>query len=243
MINMVGLGSMTFSLSALVIAFTCLFYTLVMRKKVRLKNRLFLTFVIIVIVDSLAVMCAEPLQISGLDENLKLILFDVLQFIYYITHFAIAPFFALYICLVCNVSYRFSKRVQLYLVLPFYILELLVLSNPITHVVYTYDSNLVLHRGFGAYLAYIQAAFYVLFALVALFLYWNTLNNLKKIALVYFFVIIICGTLIQMVFIDIKIELLCEAIGLMGLMVVVENDDDRHDMATGAYTEALFPVI
>ena len=79
MINMVGLGSMTFSLSALVIAFTCLFYTLVMRKKVRLKNRLFLTFVIIVIVDSLAVMCAEPLQISGLDENLKLILFDVLH--------------------------------------------------------------------------------------------------------------------------------------------------------------------
>jgi len=240
MINMAGLGSMTFSLAALIIAFTCLFYTLVMRKKVRLKNRLFLTFIIIVIVDSLAVMCAEPLQISGLDENLKLILFDVLQFIYYITHFAIAPFFALYICLVCNVSYRFSKRVQLYLVLPFYILELLVLSNPITHVVYTYDKNLVLHRGIGAYLAFIQAAFYVLFAIVALLLYWNTLNNLKKIALVYFFVIIIAGTLIQMLFIDIKIELLCEAIGLMGLMVVVENDDDRHDMATGAYNRSAF---
>ena len=240
MVGVADLGSVSFNLAALIIAFTCLFYTLVMRKRVRLKNQLFLSFIIIVIVDSMVVISAEPLSASGLDFHIKLILFDVLQFIYYFTHFAIAPLFALYICLVCNVSYRFTKKVQLYLVLPFYILEFLVLTNPLTHFVYRYDENLILHRGVGTYLAYLQAAFYILFAIVALFLYWNTLNNLKKIALVYFFVIIIGGTLLQMIFIEIKIELLCEAIGLMGLMIVVENDDDRHDMATGAFNRNAF---
>ncbi len=233
-------GSFTFNLAALIIAVTCLFYTLVMRKKVRLKNKLFLSFIIIVIINSAVVMISEPLSNSGLSVDLKYALFNVLQFAYYITHFAIAPFFALYICLVCNVSYRFSRVVQFYLVLPFYILELLVLTNPLTHFVYHYDRDLTFHRGWGAYLAYLEAAFYVLFSIVAMLLYWNVLNNLKKIALVYFFVIISAGTLIQMFFIDIKCELLCEAIGLMGLMIVVENDDDRHDTGTGAYNRSAF---
>ncbi|MBR1642778.1 MAG: EAL domain-containing protein [Butyrivibrio sp.] len=177
---------------------------------------------------------------SGLAVSSKLILANALQFIYYFTHYAIAPFFAMYIILVCNVSYRFPKRARFFLILPFYILELFVLINPFTHLVYTYDINLNLHRHFGVYLAYIQAAFYILFAIVALLLYWNTLNRLKKIALLYFFFIVVVGTLIQMVFIDIKCELMCEAIGFMGIMIVLENDDDRLDTPTGAFNRNAF---
>ena len=240
MINLKGIESVTFNLAALIIAITCLFYTLVMRKKMRLKNKLFLSFIIIVMINSLTVMSAEPLAASGLDQNVKHILFVVLQFLYFFTHFAIAPLFALYICLVCNVTYRFPRKAQFFIVLPFYILELLVITNPFTHFVYTYDLDLTFHRGPGVYIAYVQAAFYVMFSIVALFLYWNTLNRLKKIALVYFFFLVIVGTIIQMLFIEIKCELLCEAIGLMGLMIVLENDDDRHDMATGAYNRNAF---
>ncbi len=240
MINVEGIGSITFNLSAVIIAVTCLFYTLVMRRKTRLKNRLFIANLLIVLVDAIAVICGELMHGSGLSLDIKLVLVDVLQFIYYITHYAIAPIFALYIILVCNVSYRFPKRAQFFIVLPFYILELLVLINPFTHLVYSYDENLVLHRHFGVYLAYVQAAFYLLFAIVALLLYWNTLNSLKKIALIYFFTIVIAGTLIQMVFVGIKCELMCEAIGLMGIMIVLENDDDRMDLPTGAFNRNAF---
>ncbi len=232
---------MTFNIAALIIAITCLFYSLVMNKRTRLKSKLFISFIVIVMVDAVTVIVANPIiQSEFLSRDIRLILINVLQFIYFFTHFAIAPFFALYICLVCNVSYRFSKRSQVLLVLPFYLLEVLVLSNPITHIVYTYDRNFVLHRGPGVYVAYIQAAFYVLFAIVALFLYWNSINDMKKVSLVYFFVVVIAGTLIQFFFIDIKCELMCEAIGLVGLMIVVENDDDRHDMPSGAYNRNAF---
>ncbi len=240
MTNMEGIGSVTFNLSAVIIAITCLFYTLVMRRKQRLKNKLFIANVVIVLIDAIAVIGGQLVTVGGLSHEIKLVLVDVLQFIYYITHYAIAPFFALYIILVCNVSYRFSRRAQFFIVLPFYILEVMVLSNPITHIVYSYDDNLVLHRHFGVYLAYIQAAFYLLFAIVALFLYWNTLNRLKKIALVYFFIIVIAGTMIQFVLMNVKCELMCEAIGLMGIMIVLENDDDRMDIPTGAFNRNAF---
>ena len=240
MINVEGIGSITFNLSAVIIAITCIFYSLVMRRKTRLKNRLFLANLVIVLVDAVTVIVGELVHSGGLGPEVKLVLVDVLQFIYYITHYAIAPFFALYIILVCNVSYRFSKKAQFFIVLPFYILEFMVLTNPLTHLVYQYDENIVLHRHFGVYLAYIQAAFYLLFAIVALLLYWNTLNSLKKIALIYFFIIVIAGTLIQLFFIGIKCELMCEAIGLMGIMIVLENDDDRMDLPSGAFNRNAF---
>jgi signal transduction histidine kinase/CheY-like chemotaxis protein/GGDEF domain-containing protein len=242
MISARGIGSsvITFNLAAMIIAVTCLFYSLVMRRKLRLKNKLFIANIIIVIVNALTVILGDLAMDSGLAVSSKLILANALQFIYYFTHYAIAPFFALYIILVCNVSYRFPERARVILILPFYILEFLVLINPLTHLVYTYDSNLVLHRHMGVYLAYIQAAFYILFAIVALLLYWNTLNRLKKIALLYFFFIVVVGTVIQMAFIDIKCELMCEAIGFMGIMIVLENDDDRLDTPTGAFNRNAF---
>ena len=241
MISSRGIGSViTFNLAAVIIAVTCLFYTLVMRRKLRLKNKLFIANITIVIVNALTVILGYLVLGSGLADSSKLILADALQFIYYFTHYAIAPFFAMYIILVCNVSYRFPKRARVILILPFYVLEFFVLINPLTHLVYTYDSNLVLHRHFGVYLAYIQAAFYILFAIVALLLYWNTLNRLKKIALLYFFFIVVVGTIVQMAFIDIKCELMCEAIGFMGIMIVLENDDDRIDTPTGAFNRNAF---
>ncbi len=236
-----GIGSViTFNLAAVIIGLTCLFYTLVTRRKKRLKNILFIATLIIVIINALTVIGGEMIHTSELAFGSKFIGINVLQFIYYFTHYAIAPFFALYIILVCNVSYRFPDRARFFIVLPFYLLEMLVLLNPLTHFVYSYDQELVLHRKAGVAIAYVEAGFYILFALVALFLYWNTLNGLKKIALVYFIVIVIVGTLVQMVFIDVKCELMCEAIGLMGIMIVLENDDDRLDMPTGAYNRNAF---
>lgn len=240
MVDVSGVGSVTFNLAAIIVAVTCLFYMLVMKKKLRFQNKLFITFIVIVILDSATVISGEFLLSSGLAYELKRTFINGLHFIYYLTHFAIAPMFALYIVMVCNVSYRFSRTARLALAVPFYLLEIIVFTNPLTHFVYRYDSELVYHRGPGVYIAYFQAAFYVLFSIVALYLYWNILKYLKKVTLIYFFVVVIAGTLLQMIVPSINIELLCEAIALMGLMIVIENDDDRLDQPTEAYNRNAF---
>ena len=240
MVDVRGIGSFTFNLAAIIVSVTCLFYTLLMGRNRRFKNKLFIAIVVIVIVDAITVIGADLLILSTLSHDSKLLVLNVLQFIYFFTHFAIAPVFALYIILVCNVSYRFSRIVQLCLALPFYILEVLVITNPFTHFVYIFDDNLKFHRHMGVYVAYVQAGFYLLFSIVALFLYWNILNRMKKIALLYFFVVVIVGTLLQMILSNIQCELMCEAIGLMGIMIVLENDDDMMDMPSGAFNRNAF---
>ncbi len=240
MVDVRGVGSFTFNLAAIIISVTCLFYTLLMGRNRRFKNKLFIAIVVIVIVDAITVIGADLLILSNLSHDSKLLVLNVLQFIYFFTHFAIAPVFALYIIMVCNVSYRFSRIAQLCLALPFYILEVLVITNPFTHFVYIFDDNLKFHRHAGVYIAYVQAGFYLLFSIVALFLYWNILNRMKKIALLYFFVVVIVGTLLQMILSNIQCELMCEAIGLMGIMIVLENDDDMMDMPSGAFNRNAF---
>ena len=233
-------NSITFNLAALLVIITCFFYTLVMKKKIKLKNAMFISLLAIVGIDSLVAIAGEVIVVSELSFNLRLFLLHTQQVIYYSTHFAIPPFFALYIILVCNVSYRFPPYARKLLMSPLIVLELLVFSSPFTGFVYNIDSEFLLHRSWGVYLAYALSAFYMLFATVALFLYWNTLNNLKKLALVYFLSLVLVGTLVQMIVISIKSELICEAIGLMGLMIMLENDDDRLDMTTGAYNRNAF---
>ena len=39
---------------------------------------------------------------------------------------------------------------------------------------------------------------------------------------------------------NIQCELMCEAIGLMGIMIVLENDDDRIDTPSGAFNRNAF---
>ncbi|WP_197027047.1 EAL domain-containing protein [Butyrivibrio sp. MC2021] len=206
-----------------------------MKNRMRGKNKLFLALLIIVAVDAITGIIGEPLTTASLPFATKFILFHLCQFIYFFTHFAIAAIFALYILLVCNVGYRFSKRIRAYIAAPFVFMEIMVATNPIFHMVYSVSKDFVFHREYGVYIAYAVSAFYVLFAIVSLFIYWKNLNHLNRIAVIYFFVVVIVGTVIQMVKFEIRCELMCEAIGLMGLMIMLEDDDEKMDYATKAY--------
>jgi len=119
-------------------------------------------------------------------------------------------------------------------------MELMVAVNPFTNLVYSVDENIVFHRGTGVYIAYFVSAFYVMFSIVAMVLYWNVFNRMKRFAIGYFFILVIAGTLIQMVVFSVRCELMCEAIGLLGLMIMFENDEDRIDISTWGYNRNAF---
>ncbi|SFP92529.1 His Kinase A (phospho-acceptor) domain-containing protein [Butyrivibrio proteoclasticus] len=240
MISAQNIGSITFNLAALVISITCVLYTLMMRTRIKFSNRLFMSLVLIVIIDSLTGILCEVIVYSGLSYGLKLFCFHVFQYLYFFTHFAIAPILALYIIISCGVSFRFTKKVRFLLALPFVLLELMVAVNPFTSLVYSVDENIVFHRGIGVYIAYFVSAFYVLFSIVAMVLYWNVFNRMKRFAIAYFFILVIAGTFIQMIVFSVRCELMCEAIGLLGLMIMFENDEDRIDISTWGYNRNAF---
>ncbi len=240
MLDIEEVGGITFNLAAIVISITCVFYTSIMKSRLRKRSQLFVSICAIVALDALAGILGELVGNATFSYEIRSVLLYIFNFLYFLTHFAIAPMVALYIILICNVQFRFSKRARCLVSIPFVFLELMVLVAPLYNFVFYLDENLIFHRKSGIYVAYGISAFYILFSIVALLLYWKDLTDIKRIAIMYFSVLVISGIMVQMLFIQIRSELMTEAIGFMGFMMMLENDDDRIDASTKAYNRTSY---
>ncbi len=227
---------MSFRAAAAIICITCIFYSTVMRSMTRkkLRDRLFMLMVVITLIDSLTGIITEFVQVSELNYSLKFYIMYAQKYIYYSTHMMLTPLFWLYISVVTDVYYRFKKYTLLIRFFPFIILEIAALTNPLTNFIFIANDDLTFYRGTGLYVAYFVSALYVIFSIYLLLRYWYTMNILQKVAMFYFLGLAIVGTFIQMVFPEIVCELICEALGLLGIMIMIERDDYRLDYKTRA---------
>ncbi len=232
-----ALSASTFRVAAVVISLTCMIYTLIMRVKRNTRGKLFMMLLLITIIDSLEGIVSELFYVDAvfLSSKIRIIVCSICEMVYYSTHFALAVFFLYYIIQVCDVMYKVDKKIKLYIFVPITILEILLFTNPFTHIAFTIDENLTFSRGPLVYAAYALSGLYLLTCIYLLFIYWKTINSLKKIAMFYFLILTFAGIIIQMLFPFIVCELMVEAIGLMGIMIMIEKEDDRLDSSTKAY--------
>ena len=233
-----NMGSATFRIAAIIISITCIFYTLLMQRKERERSRLFLMLLSIILIDAVSGLFSSLIAGVNLATNTKLILIHTLQMIYFITHFALIFVFFKYIVFVCNLKYIYDEKKMKSFGIPIIVLELLLITNPITGICFSIDKNYVFHRNIGIYAAYIVSTLYFIQCIVILVRYWHTINQLKKLAMFYFLSLAVVGIIIQLIFPDIVSELLCESIGLMGLMIMIEKEDDKIDIITSAYNRS-----
>lgn len=238
--NYAVIGGLSFRIAAALICVTCIFYTAVMRRsnKKRLRSRLFLAMLFIIFINCMTGLVSTFVAPSGLPFSVRLVITYICNFLYYLTHLALIPIFCIYIIVVCEVFHKLSKTKILIFLAPFLILELVVLTNPITHFYFYYDENLFYGRGTGIYIAYIVCISYVIFCVYLIKRFWNTMNNLQKVAMFYFMFLATSATIIQMLFPAVVCELMGEALGLMGLMIMIERDDYRLDYRTNAYNKS-----
>ena len=227
-------SSLSFRIAATIISLTCIFYTLLMHRKSNARSRLFLVLLFIVFIDSIIGLLEHVAVGIPNAYSLSFLLVYILEFTYYLTHFALPYIFFLYVVNVCFLNYRYSRKIFSILSVPFIFMELMLFSNPVTHLVFKLN-NFTVVRGIGIYIAYAISAVYLLFGIFILTKYWTVINQMKRMAMFYFISLSIVGIFIQMIFPEIKCELLCEAIGLMGLMIMIEKGDDKLDTTTIAY--------
>lgn len=230
-----SLGGIVFLIASLTVSLTSLLCMVVIRKKKNVRNRLLVALLAIVAVDSVMGMISTMAFTSSGPYFLRIMLCYFSKYIYYSTHFLMMPIFYYYIIRVCGIYHLFSKKALLLLGAPVLVLEALVFSNPFTKITFYANSDLIFHRGPLVYAAYILSAVYFLMCIVTLVLYWMNIDVLKKIALIYFLTLAVVGILIQMVSPAYNCELLCEAVGLMGIMIILEKEDDRADSITGLF--------
>ena len=221
--------------AAFLISFTCILYTFLQRRTDKPQNRLYITMLIIVTfnaISGMATVVAEPFLATSSIARLVTNLGD---FTYFLFHSALCPAFFLYVSGVCGAAEKYGNKETLLYGFVFYVTEIMVLFNPLFHWVYYYDDNYAFTRNWGENGIYLAAVLYFMFAMARLLFSWKAVNTKRRFALLYFFIIVVAGVLLQFIDMNIKGELFAEALSLMGVMLAVEAEDDLVDVDTGFY--------
>ena len=240
MIDTSGFESMTFRIAAAIISITCIFYTLLMRTKKQARSNLFVALLVLTFVDSMTGVVFYAVANADFPFKVKYVICYICKMAYFLTHFAFIPIFLFYIMMVCGIMYKVKSFQKILIILPIAALEILVLLNPWVNYMFVHEGNLVFGRRIGIYLAYMTAAIYISFCAYLLIRFWRNIGTVKRVAMAYFSLLAIIGTVIQMIYPDIVCELLADAVGLMGIMIMLEKDDDRIDAGSGTYNRNAF---
>ena len=234
MVNYGITGSLTFRIAAVIISVTCIFYMSVMQSGKKLRKSLYLNMVYVVAIDALAgILIQLVIASQGLTDGVKYVVVYICRLVYYMTHFTLAPIFLFYILLVAGTYYRYSASFKVLMLSPFFGLAAATLFNPFTNFTFILDRDFTLHRQQGVYLAYVISAIYLIYCMYLLITCWKTLHGVKLTAMIYFLSLVIIGVMVQMIAPDLVVELMCEAVGLMGIMIMLEDESSRQDNLTG----------
>ena len=226
------------SLASLLICVTNLMYTLILQRTGKAQNKIYIIILGILIINSLnGIVSAVSQSLVTVPVSVKYCyLFS--RYLYFVTHSALCPMFLYYIYCVIGEGFEFYQARAVIYTLLFVIIELIPLTNPLTHWVYTIDENNVLHRQWAEYFIYFMALVYYIIALVLMFSSWQILEEKRRIGMTFFMFVVVAGVLTQLLVKQCKIEILMEAIGSVGILLAIENDDERIDFALGFYNRA-----
>ena len=174
-------------------------------------------------------------------SELALYVIDQARYFYFVIHTALAPVFFFYISHVCGVVFRSNSNKKKYIYYSVLIIcEALAITNPITNWVYYRDENNVFTRNWGEAVIYLVSAYFLFLSFKYLYTSWGALNTKRRSGLLMFLGITLTGIVAQLLNPDLKVELFAEAIGLTGVMMIIENEDDRIDIETGLYNRQAF---
>ena len=231
----------TFSIAATFICLSDFCFVKVQNTMGKTQNRFFVILLWIVALNGICTTLTGYYSIYADKSELALYVMDQSRYFYFVFHTALAPVFFFYISHVCGVVFRSNSNKKKYIYYAVLIIcEALAITNPFTHWVYYHDENYVFTRNWGEGVIYIVAGCFLFLSFKYLYTSWGALNTKRRSGLLMFIVITLTGIVAQLINSDLKVELFAEAIGLTGVMMIIENEDDRIDTDTGLYNRQAF---
>ncbi|MBR3422188.1 MAG: EAL domain-containing protein [Ruminococcus sp.] len=223
-----------FYASALLILATTIFFTVIQQRTAKLNNKLFLMIAGLLSLNAISQIIAE-LSYPHRFSDSWFLLINVSEYIYFMLHAMIPPLVLVYVNVVTGASTRYGRVKRIIYELPLIVAEATLFLNPFLHWFFYYDENREFCRGYAESTLYLSAGFYLTVCLFTLVYTWKAVVMNRRIAIIYFFTVCIAGILVQLFFLDVKAELFAESVGLLGIMIAVETEDDRIDVDTGFY--------
>ena len=227
--------SLGVALATLAICAVNLIYTVILGRTDKTQNKIFITILCILMIDAATnIITGYYGSISFQSEHAATMVY-ISIYAYFVTHTALCPMFYYYVSNISFVSTRLSNLKTRIIAVPFVITEVMALINPIANWIWSMDEDLTFHREWGEMLIYIAALIYYVLAFIVFIKSWSVISKKRKTALVFFFVLVVIGVMIQLINVNLKVEVLAESIGMTGAMMLIENEDDRMDFGMGFY--------
>lgn len=139
---------------------------------------------------------------------------------------------------------NFGRRKNLFLqrlhVVPVVISVLLLLSNLFTRQVFYYDEQRVYLHGPLFPILFVLAYFYILLCLFLLFRYGKNVAKAKRRMAYLFLIASLVSVVAQMLLPTILLQLCVESLCLLGMVIVVDNEDEVLDAESGCYNRKSF---
>ncbi len=230
------------SVSELLICVVNLIYTFIQGRTDKTQNKIFITMLCILSINAVNGIISAVYGSFDYSHAYSIIALSRSNYVYFVTHTALCPMFFYYVSNVSRVSIRFDNLKNYLIFIPFLITEIMALTNPLTHWVWSFDSNMEFQRESGEIVIYLTALFYYVFGFFILISSWGVISKKRKVALAFFFILVAIGVLVQFIDKNLKVEILSEAVGLTGVMMSVENEEDRIDFGMGFYNRAAFSL-
>ncbi|MCR5655754.1 MAG: EAL domain-containing protein [Lachnospiraceae bacterium] len=222
-----------FQTAAFFVCLTLLYMTAIHIKGKKLQSHLFMAILINILVTAFCdVMYSLALPYLDTSQTARYV-YAIFIYIYFVFHFVLAPMFFLYVAYVTGAVHYLRGAWEKFYFAPMIISALLALTNPLTEWVYYFDESFTFHRNWAEYVVYVIAAIYLIVAFVLLLFIWQSINMKKRRALALLIFLLISGTVLQMVYIDLQVELFFESMAMLVLMITVENEDERRDIKNG----------
>lgn len=231
---------LAFQISSFALGLTVFIFTLIQGRTEKKHNKLFLILIGILMVSALSDVVTALADPYRFDEAAALAVAEGSRTVYFIVHNLIGLVFFYYIETVCS-FYTKKRRISNGVNIAFAgLLELITLTNPFTHWIFYYDSSLNYTRGRVVSIISVGIMIYFGAAMLVLLRTWMALTYKRRAAIIFFFFVVVTGIAIQMIFMQVKVEILAETIGLLGIMVAVEDENEWMDFSSGCFNRKAF---
>lgn len=223
-----------FDIAALVLLFVLLI-TVFSRRMTRGRENI--VFLLFLLVSMLATTCSLTTAIAsnwpiGYPVGLRY----VLHTCYLLFRNLIGPCYVFYIVTLTDTWDVFRKGIlgRMMVIVPFIIIAILLLVvNPLTHLVFYIDDTLVYQRGKLFILLYVSAVFYLVYAMVYIILNYRMLERTKAVALFSLGPLTAISVVVQFVYPMLLVEMFCTMIANVLMLLAVHRPEEAMDAQTG----------
>ena len=225
----------SFYLAGFFICLSSLIYTFIRGKTKREQNRVYIYFLLCVMAGGISDTGSVYAALFTGDIHMAIMIRRVCLFVYFFSHALLAPLLYVYMIYISGSVFLMRKHRWHFsvLMIPFLLMEILVLINPFTGILYRINDDLGYIRSPFIIVYYLLAGLYFVLALVDLAKRWYVVIPRCRYGLFSLYVLTMLGILIQFVQNKAQVEIFFESIALMCAMIFIENDEERLDLGSG----------